>query len=85
MILLKALASAYGVAVANLSRDSPEKDVRAAYRKLSLKTHPDHGGKTEDQTALNNAFDTWETACKAKASHGGSRKKQSAAEATLAE
>ena len=59
--LLRTLAAAYGVAL-TLTRDAPDKDVSGAYRKVSLKTHPDRGGKAEDQTALNNAHDAWEAA-----------------------
>ena len=46
--LLKSLATAYGL-VLTLTRDSSDKDVRTAYRKVSLETHPDRGGGAEDQ------------------------------------
>ena len=70
--LLRTLAAAYGVAL-TLTRDAPDKDVSGAYRKVSLKTHPDRGGKAEDQTALNNAHDAWEAAKKARKPRGGKR------------
>jgi len=38
--LVRTLAAAYGVTIASLSRNSPDKDLRAAYRKVSRKTHP---------------------------------------------
>ena len=62
--LLRTLAVAYGVAL-TLKRDAPDKEVSGAYRKVSRKTHPDRGGKTEDQTSLNNAHDAWEAAKRA--------------------
>ena len=61
--LLKTLAAAYGLTI-GLARESSDTDVRSAYRKLSRKTHPDRGGKAEDQVALNSAFSAWEDALK---------------------
>ena len=46
--LLKSLATAYGL-VLTITRDSADKDIRMAYRKVSVKTHPDKGGNEEDQ------------------------------------
>ncbi len=68
--LLRALATAHGLAF-DLTRDSPDRAIRSTYRKVSRRTHPDHGGKAEDQTALNNAFGTWEQALRD--SQGGHR------------
>ena len=71
--LLRALAGIYGVAF-SLTRSSADAEVRAVCRKLAKKTHPDHGGTVEHQTALNTACDAWEDAMqqrKAKPSHGG--------------
>lgn len=59
--LMKTLAAAYCVTL-HITRDSSDEDVRSAYRKVSRKAHPDHGGRVEDQTALNNANDAWEQA-----------------------
>ncbi len=59
--LLKALAASYGV-VLQLARDSADRDVRSAYRKVSRKVHPDHGGSVADQTQLNAAHDAWQEA-----------------------
>ncbi len=61
--LLKRLAVAYAV-VLEISRDSPDSQVSRAYRQVSRKTHPDRGGRVEDQTALNNAHDAWQEARK---------------------
>ena len=41
--LIKALALAYGI-TANVMRESPDPAVVSAYRRLSLKVHPDRGG-----------------------------------------
>ena len=49
--LLKTLAAAYGT-VLTLTRDSPDATVRSAYRKVSRKAHPDHGGDPEHQKTL---------------------------------
>ena len=40
--LLKTLAGIYAVTL-NVTRESSDKDVSSAYRKLSRKTHPDRG------------------------------------------
>ena len=42
--LLKTLAGIYAVTL-NVTRESSDKDVSSAYRKLSRKTHPDRGGQ----------------------------------------
>ena len=70
--LLRTFAAAYGVAL-TLKRDAPDREVSGAYRKVSLKTHPDRGGKAGDQTSLNNAHDAWEAAKKARKPPGGKR------------
>ena len=44
--LLKSLATAYGL-VLSISRDSADKDVRTAYRKVSMKTHGQTGRQTD--------------------------------------
>ena len=76
--LLKTLAAIYGIAV-NVTRDSADKDVSSAYRRVSRKAHPDHGGQPEHQTELNNAHDVWQKAkLDAKGKHGGSRKETAA-------
>ncbi len=49
--LLKTLAAAYGT-VLSLTRDFPDATVRSAYRKVSRKAHPDHGGDPEHQKTL---------------------------------
>ena len=61
--LLKSLEAVYGLSL-GLCRDSPDSAIRNAYRKVSKKAHPDHGGDPEQQKALNNARDAWEAALK---------------------
>ena len=59
--LLKSTSVVYGTCL-DVTRDSPNAAVGRAYRKLSKKTHPDHGGNAEHQKALNVAHDEWEEA-----------------------
>jgi hypothetical protein len=75
--VLLQLAVTYAVKL-SLSRDSPADAVNSAYRKVSLKVHPDKGGTDDQQTALNVARDVWETATAAAPYRG---KKRKAAEA----
>ena len=57
--VVRELATIYRVAV-SICRDSADADVREAYKKVSLKCHPDRGGKGADQQRLNQAHDEWE-------------------------
>jgi hypothetical protein len=59
--LVKTLAAVYNVVI-NLNRDSPDSAVRTAYRKVSRRAHPDHGGRADDQKHLNAAHDLWQDA-----------------------
>ncbi len=54
--LLKSLAGIYAL-VLGLTRDSTEVEVKAAYRKVSRRAHPDRGGTPEHQKTLNAARD----------------------------
>ena len=56
--LLKSIAVIYGL-VAGLTRESTDVQVRAAYKKVSRKAHPDKGGAEEHMKALNAARGTW--------------------------
>ena len=47
--LLLRRAVAYHVAV-TISRDSPDAAILAAFRKLTLKVHPDKGGSVKEVT-----------------------------------
>lgn len=75
--LLKSLAALYCVAVL-LTRESSDIDVRAAYKRVARKAHPDKGGASEHQKALNAARDAWENALRAGKGRGGDRKSASA-------
>ena len=59
--ILLLLAKRYELVLA-VNRESPAEELRRAYRKLSLKTHPDKGGKQSDQQKLQKAKDAWEKA-----------------------
>ena len=58
--LIRSLALFHQV-VTTVTRDSADVDVRKAYRTLSKKTHPDHGGHVQDQQRLNAAYEEWYT------------------------
>lgn len=62
--LLKSLAKIYDI-VLDVTRESGDKDLRKAFRTVSRKTHPDHGGNAAHQKALNTARDEWVDALKA--------------------
>ena len=62
--LLKSLVGIYSV-VLGLTRESTNTQVKAAYKKVSLKAHPDQGGEAKHQAALHAARDTWEDALRA--------------------
>ena len=63
VMLLNRLAALYNL-VLGVTRDSSEADVRGAYKRLSRKCHPDHGGNVERQKAVNAAQDAWQEAKK---------------------
>ena len=58
-VLLEA-ARIYNLAL-NLTRESPDKDVSASYRKVMLKVHPDKpGGSASFATRVTGAHDDWQ-------------------------
>ena len=57
--VLLAFAAQYVVLV-NVNRDSPDKDVMAAFRRVAKKAHPDKGGRVQDAQELHAAKDAWE-------------------------
>jgi len=61
--LLLKLAVAYQVVV-SVSRDSPDVSVKAAFRKIAVKVHPDKGGDTADFQRPQGAEERWEAAAK---------------------
>ena len=70
--LLKSLAVIYSV-VLGLTRESTDTQVKAAYKKVSRRAHPDQGGDAKHQASLNAARDAWEDAVRASKGHGGKR------------
>ena len=56
--VLRELAVKYGVAL-TLTRDSANKDVEKAFRKVSFRAHPDKGGLLTDFQKLSATNDTW--------------------------
>ena len=76
--LLKGMAVLYDLTV-TITRNSPDPEVRTAYRKVSVKTRPDRGGDDDHQRQLNAAYSAWETAAKDKQAHGGKGRKGEAA------
>jgi tRNA G26 N,N-dimethylase Trm1 len=59
--VLLALAAAYNVRV-QVQRDSSERVVTTAFKRVALKVHPDKGGTAEDFRKLQEAKEKWETA-----------------------
>lgn len=57
--VLVTLAALYGV-VLHLSRDAPDEEVKRAFRRMSIKAHPDKGGSVEHAQELNGAREAWE-------------------------
>ena len=56
--LIKFLAGVYSITVV-AKRDSPDEEVRKAYRTLSRRVHPDKGGQKGEQEQLNAAYEKW--------------------------
>ena len=67
--LIKCIAAMYSVVIL-LTRESTDVEVRAAFKKVARKAHPDKGGTPEHQKALNAARDTWENALGASRGRG---------------
>ena len=59
--VLLTIAVSYSVRL-ELSRDSPDEACAKAFKKLSLKVHPDKGGLLAHAQELNNAKRTWDEA-----------------------
>ena len=53
--VLKELLLAYGVQL-HITRDTLDDAIKRAFKRLSLKVHPDRGGKIEDQQRLSDAY-----------------------------
>ena len=60
--VLRELAVKYGVAL-SLTRESANKEVEKAFRKVSFKAHPDKGGLLADFQRLSATNDKWQMCC----------------------
>ena len=68
--ILLELARSYGLSF-KLSRDSPDADVKKAFRRVSLKVHPDKpGGSEASMKKLSDAWSKWIEAGKARKKRG---------------
>ena len=72
--VIKYLAGVYGV-TADVNRDSKDDVLRKAYRKVSVKVHPDKGGKSHNrrnsQLQIFPIFARLDKACALRLSHCG--------------
>ena len=59
--IMLAMAKVYRVPVA-VNRESPAEELRAAYKRLILKVHPDKGGRTDHMQRLQEAKGAWGSA-----------------------
>lgn len=73
-ILLK-IARRYNVQI-GVNRDSADEAVKAAYKRVALKAHPDKGGSKEHLQELNKARDDWNDAKKAQQAETAQRQRQ---------
>ena len=67
--MLRELAVKYRITL-TVTRDSLEKDVTKAFRRVSLKAHPDKGGEQADFQKLSAANDAWQDLLKKAAAPG---------------
>ena len=72
--VLVTLAAFYSVQV-TVSRDSGDEELLKAFKRVSLKAHPDKGGLLEHAQALNSAKDTWDQERKTERTGGRGRAK----------
>ena len=69
VLMLKSLAQKYGVDLV-LNRDSSDDEVRTAYRKVALKSHPDKGGEQQDFQRLSAQNGGWQNLLRRRSSVG---------------
>ena len=70
--VLKTLAGKYKVKL-TLSRDSADREVSAAFKRVSLRAHPDKGGEKADFQSLSAANDSWQELLKQRGAPGRPR------------
>ena len=71
--VLLTLAKAYELAL-TVTRDSPEKDLLKAYKRVALKAHRDKGGTNKDFKSLQEAKEKWEALRKTKSERPAGRR-----------
>ena len=82
--VLLTLAQVYELAL-NVNRDSSEKDLLKAYKRVALKAHPDKGGTDKDFKTLQAAREEWEALRTTRSERpAGRRWGHAGAEATVA-
>ena len=79
--LLLAFGRQYSIAL-GINRDSADKDVLSACRKVARKVHPDKGGSEEDTKRLNVAREKWEHAVRDQSAGVGSNMRSMSATAS---
>ena len=67
--LLRSLSQRYQLRL-DVSRDSSDKEVSKAFKKVSLRVHPDKGGEQADFQLLSATNDTWQELVKRKGAVG---------------
>ena len=58
VVVLRSLAAVCSIML-EVNRDSPDDEVKKAFKRVAAKAHPDKGGATEDSQRLNAVRDAW--------------------------
>ena len=88
VVALRALAAVYTIGL-SVTRDSSDRDVEKAFRKVAARVHPDKGGSTSDSQRLHAARDAWREAqntatCPGRPKHAGGPPQQAGQWASVA-
>ena len=78
--LLYRVALLYAVTL-GVKRDSPDTEVKRAFRKVCKKSHPDRGGDKAHQQELNSVYAVWENSQRAGDEKAASREAKKGARA----
>jgi hypothetical protein len=57
--VLLELSQQYGITSVTITRDSPDADIKKAFRRVILKVHPDKGGSEAATKKLNDVWSAW--------------------------
>ena len=68
--LILSFAACYEVLL-SVNRDSGDKDILSAYRRVVVRVHPDKGGRKKDFQSLQAAKESWDTARQSTNASGG--------------